>query len=210
MNGDMEWTPPTESELKVIQARRERSDKISKLMGSYLLKGYKMLNETCPRCTTIYLRDKQNQLFCVACAEVDADTEKDNPGSSAEAARRQVAESQFSSSPPPAPAGASAAPPITTSRPRAAPPIQTSRVLSSEPTGSVAAASSSAGLVGSPIVSDNGATVGEIDYAAINVRRKLVWASDQLELCSSVEGSEQLLLLIRNCLATLQALGRHD
>lgn len=47
---DYEWEPPTESEMKVIQARRERQDKISKLMGDYLLKGYKMLGECCDVC----------------------------------------------------------------------------------------------------------------------------------------------------------------
>ena len=44
------WKPPTEAEMKVIQARRERSDRISKVMGSYLLKGYKMLASECGRC----------------------------------------------------------------------------------------------------------------------------------------------------------------
>ena len=47
---DYEWEPPTEAEMKVIQARRERQDKISKLMGDYLLKGYKMLGEGCDVC----------------------------------------------------------------------------------------------------------------------------------------------------------------
>ena len=37
-NEDFSWTPPTEAEMKVIQARRDRSDRISKIMGSYLLK----------------------------------------------------------------------------------------------------------------------------------------------------------------------------
>lgn len=36
--------------MKVIQARRERQDQISKLMGDYLLKGYKMLGECCDLC----------------------------------------------------------------------------------------------------------------------------------------------------------------
>ena len=36
---DLEWVPPTAAEQKVINARRERSDKISKLMGNYLLRG---------------------------------------------------------------------------------------------------------------------------------------------------------------------------
>ena len=44
------WKPPTEAEMKVLQARRERSDKISKLMGDYLLKGYKMLGVSCGTC----------------------------------------------------------------------------------------------------------------------------------------------------------------
>lgn len=47
---DLEWEPPTEVEMKVIQARRERQDKISKMMGDYLLKGYKMLGECCDLC----------------------------------------------------------------------------------------------------------------------------------------------------------------
>lgn len=44
------WQPPTEAEMKLMQARRERSDKISKMMGDYLLKGYKMLGSTCREC----------------------------------------------------------------------------------------------------------------------------------------------------------------
>lgn len=44
------WKPPTESEMKIIQARRDRSDRISKVMGTYLLKGYKMLASECDRC----------------------------------------------------------------------------------------------------------------------------------------------------------------
>ena len=36
---DNDWRPPTEAEQKVIMARRERSDKISKRMAEYLLKG---------------------------------------------------------------------------------------------------------------------------------------------------------------------------
>lgn len=47
---EAEWEPPSEAELKVIQARRERQDKISKLMSEYLLKGYRMLGECCDEC----------------------------------------------------------------------------------------------------------------------------------------------------------------
>ena len=52
---DLEWVPPSEAEQKVLNARRERSDKISKRMGDYLLKGYKMLATTCGVCGTIDL-----------------------------------------------------------------------------------------------------------------------------------------------------------
>ncbi|KAI2560969.1 zinc ribbon domain containing 2 [Homo sapiens] len=43
---DFSWEPPTEAETKVLQARRERQDRISRLMGDYLLRGYRMLGET--------------------------------------------------------------------------------------------------------------------------------------------------------------------
>ncbi len=80
-NDDSEWTPPSEAEMKVLAARRERSDKISKIMGDYLLKGYKMLSTSCAECGTILLRDRSGNLYCVACAEVDADNDagKDDP-----------------------------------------------------------------------------------------------------------------------------------
>lgn len=98
-----EWIPPTEAELKVIQARRDRSDRISKIMGSYLLKGYKMLASECPTCgvstilfslhcltllilyllvQTIELQDKKSKIYCVACEEIDTEIQKDNPGTS--------------------------------------------------------------------------------------------------------------------------------
>ena len=44
---DLEWVPPTAAEQKVINARRERSDKISKLMGNYLLRGKILILVTC-------------------------------------------------------------------------------------------------------------------------------------------------------------------
>lgn len=47
---DFSWEPPTEAETKVLQARRERQDRISRLMGDYLLRGYRMLGETCADC----------------------------------------------------------------------------------------------------------------------------------------------------------------
>ena len=47
---DDDWSPPTEEEMKVMEARRARSDLISKLMSGYLLKGYKMLGTECSIC----------------------------------------------------------------------------------------------------------------------------------------------------------------
>lgn len=91
MEDDSEWAPPSEAELKVINARRERSDKISKLMSEYLLKGYKMLATTCPKCMSIELKTREGEVYCVACSEVDCEeTSKDNP-----LLNRQAAESQL-------------------------------------------------------------------------------------------------------------------
>ena len=59
-DSDEEWTPPSEAEMKVIQAKRERSDKISKVMGDYMLKGYKMLATSCPICWTVELQEHFN------------------------------------------------------------------------------------------------------------------------------------------------------
>ena len=85
--------------MKVIQAKRERSDKISKVMGDYLLKGYKMLATSCPLCLTVELQDKQGAKFCVACQEVDChETSKDDPALNQQAASRIIQEEAFSSS----------------------------------------------------------------------------------------------------------------
>ncbi|KAK7459691.1 hypothetical protein BaRGS_00038963 [Batillaria attramentaria] len=63
---DFEWEPPSEAQMKLVQARRERSDRVAKLMGDYLLKGYKMLGITCPSCDTILLQDRQGANYCIA------------------------------------------------------------------------------------------------------------------------------------------------
>jgi uncharacterized Zn finger protein (UPF0148 family) len=94
-----DWTPPSEAELKVLAAKRERSDKISKRIGDYLLKGYKMLASSCEVCYSIELEDKEGQIYCVACQEIDChETSKDDPVLNAEAAEKVIAESAFSSS----------------------------------------------------------------------------------------------------------------
>jgi len=99
MSEDEEWTPPTEAELKVLAARRERSDKISKLMGDYMLKGFRMLATLCPLCECVELQDRQGAKYCVACQEVDChETSKDNPALSQQAAIGVRAEGAFSNS----------------------------------------------------------------------------------------------------------------
>ena len=97
-DSEEDWTPPSEAQMKVIQAKRERSDKISKLMGDYLLKGYKMLATSCSVCYTVELQDRAGLKFCVACQEVDShENSKDDPALSREAAERVVEEQQYTS-----------------------------------------------------------------------------------------------------------------
>lgn len=63
-------------------AGKSRSDQISKYLGDYMLKGYCLLGSTCDDCgvclfpsnfdiQTILLRDRQQNLLCVACTHVD-------------------------------------------------------------------------------------------------------------------------------------------
>jgi len=88
-----DWQPPTEAEMKVIQARRERSDKISKIMGQYLLKGHKMLDTLCPVCCCILLQmNPSNKLHCVSCIDLDSETKKDDPALNSAAATSTVTE----------------------------------------------------------------------------------------------------------------------
>ena len=97
---DSEWAPPSEAELKVINARRERSDKISKLMSEYLLKGYKMLATTCHKCMSIELKTREGEIYCVACSEVDCEeTSKDNPLLNRQAAESQLRENALAATP---------------------------------------------------------------------------------------------------------------
>ncbi|XP_005102581.1 uncharacterized protein LOC101855352 [Aplysia californica] len=94
---DDDWEPLGEADMKLIQARRERSDKISKLMGDYLLKGYKMLATTCPECGTILLQTRQGQNYCVACSELNSDVGKDDPVLSESAALSMARELELAS-----------------------------------------------------------------------------------------------------------------
>ena len=67
---DEMYQPPSEMEQQRLQRARERSNKISKILGDYLLKGYKMLGTTCNKCGTILLEDRQGEDYCVGCTEV--------------------------------------------------------------------------------------------------------------------------------------------
>ncbi|XP_069115439.1 protein ZNRD2-like isoform X2 [Argopecten irradians] len=82
--------------MKIIAARRERSDKISKIMGDYLLRGYKMLGIVCDLCSTILMETKAGEKYCITCKELDADNDKDDPVVNAIAARSQVSEGSHS------------------------------------------------------------------------------------------------------------------
>ncbi|TNN19951.1 Sjoegren syndrome/scleroderma autoantigen 1 isoform 2 [Schistosoma japonicum] len=57
----------------IIKLKRQRSDKISNLMGHYLLKGWRMLNESCPKCETILFQQPSGLYYCIACSEIDED-----------------------------------------------------------------------------------------------------------------------------------------
>ncbi|BHF74521.1 Protein ZNRD2 [Sparganum proliferum] len=67
-----------EKDIKLRQ-HRERSDKISSIMGEYLLKGWRMLGETCGTCDTILLMDREGRLYCVGCSDVDGKQTSDTP-----------------------------------------------------------------------------------------------------------------------------------
>ena len=41
---DCDWTPPSAAEMEVMKQKRKRSDRVSALMGQYMLKGYRMVD----------------------------------------------------------------------------------------------------------------------------------------------------------------------
>uniref|UniRef100_A0A5K3FED8 Sjogrens syndrome scleroderma autoantigen 1 n=1 Tax=Mesocestoides corti TaxID=53468 RepID=A0A5K3FED8_MESCO len=54
-----------------LDRQRRRSDKVSSLMGEYLLKGWRMLGESCTVCDAVMLMNRDGELYCVGCSEVD-------------------------------------------------------------------------------------------------------------------------------------------
>ncbi|XP_056592888.1 protein ZNRD2 isoform X2 [Triplophysa dalaica] len=219
---DFEWEPPSEAEMKVIQARRERQDKISKVMGDYLLKGYKMLGECCELCGTILLQDKQKKNYCVACQELDSDIDKDNPALNAQAALTQVRERQLATQPTPESNGTSSNdPPLSiTGQPRpehcegAASGLR-GPPLNPQPAPLPVPAVNPPFLPPSnpPIqpVLPPGPTNTLLHHPALSsaeeaVLHKLRWATQELQHSVSVEASIQLCNLIRGCAESLRSL----
>ncbi|XP_004478655.1 protein ZNRD2 isoform X1 [Dasypus novemcinctus] len=185
---DFSWEPPTEAETKVLQARRERQDRISRLMGDYLLRGYRMLGETCAECGTILLQDKQRKIYCVACQELDSDVDKDNPALNAQAALSQAREHQLAS--------ASELP--SGSRPTPQPPAPRPEHCEGAAAGLKAAQAPSP-----PAVPPNADVLACTQGALL---QKLTWASAELGSSTSLESSIQLCGLIRACAEALHSL----
>ncbi|XP_053501438.1 protein ZNRD2 [Ictalurus furcatus] len=216
---DFEWEPPSEAEMKVIQARRERQDKISKLMGDYLLKGYRMLSDCCDICGTILLQDKQKKNYCVACQELDSDIDKDNPALNAQAALSQVRERQLASLHPLEADETTATVPEVppSSRPehcdgavsglRAPPPPlpppqpRPLPAATSPPLQNPSSVSGSVALTPRPPPHRQDA----VDAQDV-VLQKLRWATQELQTAVSLESCVQLCGLIRACAETLQSL----
>uniref|UniRef100_G3UGR1 Zinc ribbon domain containing 2 n=1 Tax=Loxodonta africana TaxID=9785 RepID=G3UGR1_LOXAF len=179
---DFSWEPPTEAETKVLQARRERQDRISRLMGDYLLRGYRMLGETCSDCGTILLQDKQRKIYCVACQELDSDVDKDNPGEGSGAAFSQAREHQLASA---------------SESPRASANSQSSVTRWSR---RGAAAGLKAARAAPPAVPPN----ADAACAQTALLQKLT-GSAELSSSSSLETSIQLCSFIRACAEALQS-----
>ncbi|XP_069500949.1 protein ZNRD2 [Ambystoma mexicanum] len=216
---DMHWEPPSEAEMKVIQARRERQDKISKLMGDYLLKGYRMLGDCCQDCGTILLQDKQRKLYCVACQELDSDVDKDNPALNAQAALSQVRERQLASS-------------TTGSIPDEDPPLEPSEAVELPPVprpehceGAASGLRATAAALPLPLPlpvptlpKPSNSPVPQtpsppkrpaemvLESAEEAVLQKIGWAAQQLRQAGSVEFSMQLCELLRTCAESLKSI----
>ncbi|XP_038620836.1 protein ZNRD2 [Tachyglossus aculeatus] len=189
---DLTWEPPSEAETKVLQARRERQDRISRLMGDYLLRGYRMLGDTCAECGTILLQDKQKKLYCVACQELNSDVDKDNPALNAQAALSQAREHQLASTAeaPPAP-GAAPQPPVP--RPEHC-------------EGAAAALRGAARGRSAPTPPSPPPAPEVLAAAQAALLQKLGWAAAELGSATSLETSIQLCALVRACAEALRGL----
>ncbi|XP_077998650.1 protein ZNRD2-like [Glandiceps talaboti] len=214
---DYTWEPPTESQMKILQAKRERTDKISAIMGDYLLKGYKMLGTCCDTCGTILLRDKQQRDYCIACNELDSEHAKDNPVLSSEAARVQAREYTLASQStshsvapyehplqnPQQEDGATAieAPanmnPVRSQSTSQQQQQQQQKQQQQQPGIAISVSSTQASQSGAdhhPHIVDNAMEV---------VNAKLAWATEELARATSVEKCSQLCELMKACAEAL-------
>uniref|UniRef100_A0A3Q1GZR4 Zinc ribbon domain containing 2 n=1 Tax=Acanthochromis polyacanthus TaxID=80966 RepID=A0A3Q1GZR4_9TELE len=216
---DFEWEPPSEAEMKVIQARRERQDKISKLMGDYLLKGYKMLGDCCDVCGTILLQDRQQKKYCVSCQELDSDIDKDNPALNAQAALSQVRERQLAAQSP----APSQTPELNGGPSNGQPSVSVPQPRPEHCEGAAAggrallpppavppppAAPSTTALAPTrpAVCPQNPALRPVLQEAEEAVLTKLRWATTQLQGAASLEASIQLCSLITSCANSLRSL----
>ncbi|XP_048851098.1 protein ZNRD2 isoform X1 [Brienomyrus brachyistius] len=221
---EFDWEPPSEAEMKVIQARRERQDKISKLMGDYLLKGYKMLGETCSQCETILLQDRQKKNYCVACQELDSDIDKDNPALNAQAALSQVRERQLAAQDSPQVGGASSGDSSLSVSglprpehcegaasglrgPSLAPPAPAAPASVPALTSChVATVPKPVRPLPTPVAPPTHTQHPAVSCAEEALLQKLRWAAQELQQSTSVEASAQLCGLIRSCAESLRSL----
>ncbi|XP_064636914.1 protein ZNRD2-like [Lineus longissimus] len=220
-----EWVPPTEEEQQVMRARQVRSNKISKILGEYLLKGYRMLGTTCPDCDTILLRDRQQKDFCVACTEIDVlpdNKEVEHSAGNAPSSANGVPNVEFESaeqilngdgyagavSDEPAPFQ------INGQR-----PSQEPRIISLTREHSRSLNSSFRAVSPVPLDFVDGAhdprtpiytTSPCLSRTKTVLEQKLQWATDELQRSLSVEGSIQLCTLIKVSLETLETLSKHQ
>ncbi|XP_074467008.1 protein ZNRD2 isoform X2 [Sebastes fasciatus] len=205
--------------MKVIQARRERQDKISKLMGDYLLKGYRMLGECCDACGTILLQDKQQKNYCVSCQELDSDVDKDNPALNAQAALSQVRERQLAAQtaataqapelnvgPSTSQAGASVAQPRPEHCEGAAAGGRALLPPPAVPAPSAPAPTPVLAPTRPPVAPQSAAIQPALQEAEEAILVKLRWATNQLQSSTSLESSIQLCSLIASCANSLRSL----
>ncbi|KAM6969744.1 protein ZNRD2 [Aplochiton taeniatus] len=201
--------------MKVIQARRDRQDKVSKLMGDYLLKGYKMLGECCELCGTILLQDKQQKYYCVSCQELDSDVDKDNPALNAQAALSQVRERQLASqtSVPSqvngGPSNSQGSELIGQPRPEYCEGAAAGRrgLLAAAPSAPAGPALTTlTAAVPLPVNPNHSSPRSALLEAEGALLAKLQWASCELKTAVSLEGSIQLCNLITSCAQSLRSL----
>jgi uncharacterized Zn finger protein (UPF0148 family) len=209
MSDEEDWTPPSEAEMKVLQAKRERSDKISKLMGDYLLKGYRMLATCCPQCSNIELQDRAGNKYCVACQEVDCqETSKDNPAISQAAADRGIAEEAFASQRSPS----IEADNITTDNTETARAVTINPDLIPREQYQSLGARTRTPVQHSPIIppvtptSPSNTLPALLAVSLAQVLHKLGWANSQLSSAQSPQRITELVILVRECSETADRL----